>query len=176
MLIQIFKHTPSWVFVLFFVLLVYGYSQTRNKLVLSYRIAILPAVMILLSFYGVLSALGVGPFGLLFWLAGFGIAVWLGLILCSPHGVLYSSETKLFYVPGSWLPLALMMVIFFTKYAVGVVLARHIAIAKTDVFSSLIGFIYGFFSGMFLSRALVVWRAKKHQTDTLDILTNLRSV
>ena len=161
MLMQIVKHTPAWVFVLFFVLLSYGYLQTRDKSVLSHRIAILPAVMILLSFYGVLSAFGLSLPVLLLWLLGVGIAVWIGLLIGAPRGVYYSSTTRLYTVPGSWLPLSLMMVIFFTKYAVGVLTARHIGIVKTEVFGIVVGFVYGFLSGLFLSRALVAWRARQ---------------
>lgn len=163
MLVQIVKHTPVWVFVLFFVLVVYGYWQTRDKSILPYRVAILPAIMILLSFYGVLSAFGLSRLVLLFWVAGVGIAVWVGMLIGAPRGVHYSSTTRLYSVPGSWLPLGLMMVIFFTKYTVGVLTARHIAIVKTEDFAILVGCTYGFLSGLFLSRAFVIWRVRPRQ-------------
>jgi heme A synthase len=101
MLIEILKRTPPWVFVLFFVLLVYGYSQSKNRTVSRYRIAILPAAMIVLSFYGMLSAFGIVPVGLASWVIGVGVSVWLGLVLAVPRGVTYSNETQSFFFPGA---------------------------------------------------------------------------
>ena len=72
MLIEILKRTPAWVFILFFVLLVYGHSQSKNRTVSRPRIAVLPAAMIVLSFYGVLSAFGTAPVGLASWGIGVG--------------------------------------------------------------------------------------------------------
>lgn len=166
MLMQIVKHTPVWVFALFILLVFYGYLQSRDKSILSHRVAILPTIMILLSFYGVLSAFGLVFLILLFWLTGVGVAAWLGLLIGSPRGVKYSSTTQLYSIPGSWLPFCLMMVIFFTKYTVGVMTARHSAIITSEGFRMLVGFIYGFLSGLFLSRALVIWRVGKRQIVT----------
>jgi hypothetical protein len=55
-----------------------------------------------------------------------------------------------------------MMAIFFIKYAVGVTLARQVPVVNTLIFKGLVSFAYGFLSGLFLSRALVVWAARKH--------------
>lgn len=164
MLIEILKRTPSWVFVLFFVLLALGYSQSKKRVFSRGNISILPAAMIVLSFYGVLSAFGLSVVGLISWLAGVGVAVWLGVTLVSPSGVSFSTETQSFSVPGSWLPLALMMAIFFTKYAVGVILARQLPIASEPAFTGAISFCYGLLSGVFLARALVVWRSARHHS------------
>lgn len=51
------------------------------------------------------------------------------------------------------------MVIFFTKYVVGVMLARHLAIVTEPVFVVLVSLCYGFFSGLFLARAMVIARS-----------------
>ena len=162
MLVEILKRTPSWVFVLFFVLILLGYSQSKDRVVSRGKVSILPVAMIVLSFYGVLSAFGISPVGLTSWGLGVVGAVWLGLTLASPSGISYSTETQTFSVPGSWLPLALMMAIFFTKYAVGVILARQLPIAIEPAFTGSISFCYGFLSGVFLARALVVWRSARH--------------
>lgn len=161
MLSEILKRTPSWVFVLFLVLLALGYSQSKARAVKRRHVAILPAAMIALSFYGVLSAFGVAPIALAAWLIGASVAVWLGIALAVPRGVTYSAEALSFSIPGSWLPLVLMMAIFFIKYAVGVILARQLPVAGTFEFTGLISLTYGFLSGLFLSRALVVWRSGK---------------
>ena len=159
MLIEIVKHTPPWVFVLFFVLLALGYFQSKDRTVGRGKLLILPVAMIALSFYGVFSAFGMVPAGLAFWVLGVAIAVGFGARRAAPQGTSYSAETRLFFVPGSWLPLALMMAIFFTKYAVGVILAQQLPVAGEPAFVGSISLCYGLLSGVFLARAIVVWRS-----------------
>lgn len=112
MLIEILKRTPSWVFVLFFVLLAFGFYQSKDRVVNRNKVTILPTTMLVLSFYGVLSAFGSTPFALSSWLAGVAITASLGLKFANPSGVSFATETRSFSIPGSWLPLALMMAIF----------------------------------------------------------------
>jgi hypothetical protein len=158
---EILRRTPPWVFVLFFVLLALGYSQTRNRIVGRSGVSILPFSMVVLSFFGVISAFGTAYVGLVSWVIGVVVAVWLGGKLAIPRGVTYSIETRSFTVPGGWLPLLLMMTIFFVKYAVGVVLARQLPIAGVPGFIGLVSLCYGFLSGLFLARFFVIWRASK---------------
>lgn len=115
--------------------------------------------MIVLSFYGVFSAFGTVPIGLAFWVLGVAIAVGIGVKLAMPQGVTFSTETQSFFVPGSWLPLVFMMAIFFIKYGVGVILARQLPIASDAVFVGAVSLGYGLLSGVFLARAIVIWRS-----------------
>ena len=162
MLIEILKHTPRWVFVLFLVLVALGYSQSRDRTVSRRRAAVLPAVMIALSFSGMLSAFGAAPFGIACWVAGFAAAIAIGIRTGGPHGVKFSAETRTYSIPGSWVPLALMMAIFFTKYAVGVIQGRQLAISAEPLFIALVAFCYGIYSGLFAARVIRVRRAMAH--------------
>lgn len=160
MLIEIVKRTPLWVFFLFFVLLAIGYMQSKDRAVRLGTVTILPVAMISLSFYGVISAFGIAPAGLFLWISGVTIVLGLGIKIASPANVTFSADTQSFLVPGSWLPLALMMAIFMLKYTVGVILARQLPIAKELVFIGFVSFCYGLLSGVFLARATVILRAK----------------
>jgi len=60
LLIEIIKRTPPWVFVLLAALLAMGYAQSKDRTIGRGRVAILPVTMIGLSFYGVVSAFGIG--------------------------------------------------------------------------------------------------------------------
>lgn len=167
MLIEILKRTPSWVFVLFFALLALGYLQSRDRSVSRSRIAILPLAMTGLSFYGVVSAFGIVPFGFSAWVAGVTIAVAPGVRLATARSASFTVETQLFCVPGSWFPLALMMAIFFTKYAVGVILARQLPIAGEPVFIGAVSLCYGLLSGVFLARMFGILRCAEGAAKTM---------
>ena len=166
MLVEILKRTPSWVFVLFLALLALGYLQSKGRTLSRGKVSILPVAMIVLSFYGVYSAFGIGTVGLASWVLGVAVAVGLGVKLATPRGVGFSAETRSFFVPGSWLPLALMMAIFFIKYAVGVILARQLPMAGEAAFVGSVSSCYGFLSGLFLARAMVVLRSAKRAGET----------
>lgn len=166
MFTEILKHTPTWVFVLFLVLLAVGYLQSKTRAVNRNVVAVLPLAMLALSFYGVLSAFGTSPLSIIAWLLGVAAAVALGVKIGMPRGVNFSMQTQLFSVPGSWLPLILMMTIFFTKYTVNVMLARHLSIATGLFFVELVSFCYGLLSGVFLARALVIWQARRYTLPT----------
>lgn len=158
MMIQIIKHTPPWVFVLFFVLLALGYFSSRTRTLSRGRVAILPGAMILLSASGVISVFGYRIAGIVAWTAGVLLAVMLNNVLRLPRGASYSAATRSFLLPGSWAPLTLMMIIFFTKYAVAVTLALNPDLNGAISFIAGVSLLYGLLSGMFFSSALTLWR------------------
>ena len=123
MFIQILKGTPPWVFVLFFALLALGYLQSRPRVVSPARLAILPAFFIAYSLYGVASAFGGDTPHLLAWASGIGAAVLLGGMFGRRAGARWDAAAQAFHVPGSWVPLALMMTVFFARYAIAVTMA-----------------------------------------------------
>lgn len=159
MIIEIIRNTPRWVFVLFVVLLVMGYQQSKDRTVSRAKVGILPAVFIALSFYGVVSAFGIDLVGLALWALGVTLSVALHLKLTIPKQVGFSPESQTFHIPGSWQPLLIMLAIFFAKYTVEVIRARQLPIADTAVFTATASLLYGLFSGVFLGRAVVIWRS-----------------
>lgn len=161
LLVQILKHTPLWVFGLLLGLAYIGYLQSKTRLVSRHRLAVLPLAMLCLSFLGVWSSFGSHVTAFVSWTCALLAVVAAGLALAPPRGVAYAPETGLFKVPGSWTPLALMMCIFFTKYAVAVARALNPAASSSIALIAVICTIYGLCSGMFLVRALRVARIAK---------------
>ena len=157
MLYEILTHTPAWVFALFALLLWLGATQLTGRRVGLRRTLVMPVVMIGLSLYGVLSAFKDQPLAAAAWAAaalavGFAVAQ-----RAAPAGTRYDPVTRSFALPGSAVPLTLMMGIFFTKYAVGVQVALHPALANDAAFALGVSALYGAFSGMFAGRALRLW-------------------
>ncbi|KXI27270.1 hypothetical protein AX660_21300 [Paraglaciecola hydrolytica] len=158
---QIISHTPTWVFVVFFALLTLGFMQSKQRKVRVKTIFILPLAMVLFSLFGVYSVFGLSLVTLALWVLGLVLALMLGLKLAYPKVVSYSLKNNKLTIPGSWTPLALMMAIFFTKYFMGFAVARSLPIINDMVFIALICMLYGVFSGTFLARCLVMFKASK---------------
>ncbi|MBS0315875.1 MAG: hypothetical protein JSR49_01980 [Proteobacteria bacterium] len=161
MLMQILIHTPLWVFALFLLLLWLGMRQMLPHQVKLPRATLLPLAMVGLSLYGVASAFGQspgGPLALAGWAIGAAVLAPVVLLRALPAGVRYDAANRRFQLPGSVVPLVLMMGIFCVKYAVGVKLALDPALAQHAGFALAIGTAYGAFSGTFAARAARLWR------------------
>ena len=156
MITQILTHTPLWVFGLFFGLVYLGVAQRRTRRVSRQRLVVLPVAMLGWSLYSVWSTFDTHLTAFAAWACVWGIVVAFVLARAPLQGASYDAGTKQFTVPGSGIPLALMMGIFFFKYAVAVVHATHPGVLGTTTAVVVVAGTYGLFSGMFASRALRV--------------------
>jgi hypothetical protein len=158
---SVLKNTPTWVWGLLAALLALGLSQVRTRSVGQVRMALTPVAMTGLSLWGTASAFGHSPlfaYVLLTWAAG--AALMLGLVTtrAPAEGTRYDAVSRSFTLPGSWVPLVLILGIFLTKYVVGVELAMQPALARDGQYSLIIAALYGLFSGTFAGRAVRLWR------------------
>jgi hypothetical protein len=153
MIIDILKHTPTWVWMVLAALLVLGLQQTRPRELTLARVTILPLVFIGVSLYGVFGAFGHAAYAIVAWTAGFGTVAALARDAVAVRGASWSNHTERFYVPGSWLPLTLIVGLFATKYGTGVCLAIHPQFANDAGFMAACSLTYGGFAGSFWARA-----------------------
>lgn len=161
MLIEILKHTPLWVYLLFGLLLASGLAQSKERRLGRVRVSTLPFAMAGLSFYGLFAGFGLAWGALACWTISAAASCVAGLRFASPDAATWVAEAREFRVPGSWLPLALMMAIFFTKFAVAVVVARQLPFVTESTFVAGVSLCYGVFSGLFLARAIVILKVAK---------------
>jgi hypothetical protein len=157
MLIQIISKTPLWVWLLLAALIAAGWSQTRTRTASLTRITVLPLAMTALSLFGTIGAFGSAPQNLVVWLLAGSVTAACVLLRPLPQGTRYQPSQRQFTVPGSWVPLALMMGIFLSKYVVGVATSIQPALAHHTGFSLTFCALYGAFSGIFLARAARLW-------------------
>jgi hypothetical protein len=157
MFAQIVDGTPKWVFGLFFVLLAFGWMQSRTREASKTRVLILPIIMIFLSIGGMLSSFHGHLPSVLAWALGFAVAAVFNHMIGAPAGVRYNAETRRFHLPGSWVPLVLMMAIYFAKYVDGATTALRPDIQSSIGFAVALSGVFGFLSGMFFGRFLRIW-------------------
>ena len=170
---QILVNTPVWVGGLLAVLLVLGFSQTRNRSVGVTRVALLPLVMSVLSLYSIMSTFGASALVLGIWLATTFVIMLLVMQLPLSDQASYDAASRQFQLPGSWIPMVLILGIFMTKYVVGVSVALHPDLKSHSNFSLAIVVLYGVFSGMFAGRALRLIRlALRPAADRIHVGVN----
>ena len=155
-LLSIARHTPGWVWGLLAALLALGLAQLRDRNVSLGVVGLLPLVMCALSLGGIASAFGRSPvigYVLLAWLLGALLVAGVTLIRPAAPGSHYAAASRSFEIPGSWVPLALMLGMFLTRYVVGADLAMQPALAADGPYTLAVGSLYGLFSGSFAGRA-----------------------
>lgn len=139
MIQQILLHTPTWVWALLAALMWLGFNQTFTRTVSIKRMTITPLAMVALSLYGTANAFGANPQVLLAWMLSASLLATLVLQQPLPQATHYNGATRRFVVPGSWVPLALILSIFITKYFVEASLAMHLVWAQNSAFGLVVG-------------------------------------
>lgn len=145
---------PTWVFAVFGVLLYFGIRQSRPRLVAPNTATLVALAMFGLSLYGVVAAFGAHLAPLLAWALGISLSASLGRRVVGPHGLERVSTS--IQVPGSWVPLGLMLAIFAAKFTLGFASAMHDPIVSRPGFIVAASFTFGLLSGAFVARALVL--------------------
>ena len=156
-LLAVIQHTPVWVWPLLAALLSLGVRQAFARSVTLRRSTVLPVSMLVLSLWGVASAFGSGQ-ALAAWTVGGVAAGTWSWCAGAPRGVRWSVAEQTFRLPGSWLPLMLILGNFCTKFAVAMSLAQHPQWRDASGFALGTSLTYGVFSGLFAGRAMALWR------------------
>lgn len=159
----VLQKTPTWVWGLLAGLLALGGSQLVDRTASLTRVAVMPVAMALFSAYGLVSAFGSSGQvlgALAAWLAAAAVVAALTLARwpAAPTGTRYLAASRSFQLPGSPLPLLLILGIFLTKYLVGIELAMQPALAHDATFDLQIAALYGVFNGLFIARSARLWR------------------
>ena len=149
-------HIPVWVFGIFLLLLALGYRQSRARDIAPAVAIIVALVMIGLSLSGVVSAFGLAPLALLAWAGAMFITLIPGAGALAPAGLTYQAGSGRVRVPGSWLPMCLMMGIFGVKFALGFAAGVGSAVTGDSLWAIAASFVLGLLSGAFSARALAI--------------------
>jgi hypothetical protein len=149
-------HLPVWPFAILAVLIALGYRQSRDRVVRPGTLVKVAAAMLAFSLYGVAAAFGAHLVPVLAWAAGFAAAVLLGDALFAPRGL--AREGSAVRVPGSWLPLGLMLGIFTAKFALGFATGVGSPVIGQAWFMAAASAVFGLLTGAFAARAVAVHR------------------
>lgn len=147
---------PLWPFAILAGLVVLGVRQSQDRVVKPDTLAKVALAMLALSLYGVMAAFGASLLAVLAWGLGFGASLTLGGPVLAPRGM--AREGRAVRVPGSWLPMGLMVGIFVAKFALGFATGIGASFVRDTWFIALVSAVLGTFSGAFAARAVAVHR------------------
>jgi hypothetical protein len=174
MLGAILKGTPVWVWGLLAALLALGASQLPDRKLSLPRVTMVPIAMLGFALFGMVSAFGnsgqLAPAALA-WLASATVTTGLLLWLPAPAGAAFDVSTARFSVPGSVVPLLIILGIFLTKYGVGVEMAINPNAARNAQFVVSVAVLYGAFNGIFLARSLRLLRLMWHKRTAAGLVS-----
>lgn len=154
MIVQILTHTPIWVWLLLAALCALGWNQTRTRNLSLKRILILPLVMLALSISSLSNSFGAHLAVLTNWFLSMMCTALFVRSLHLPAGHTYDAQGRLFTVPGSLIPLLMILGIFVTKYVVAVIIAMQASLAHQNWFALSCAALFGMMNGVFFGRTL----------------------
>ncbi|PSJ60204.1 DUF6622 family protein [Pseudaminobacter soli (ex Li et al. 2025)] len=151
-LVQIVAGTPLWVWPLLAYALWAGWSMSRDRDTALWRMAVMPALMLGLSIYG-LAASGLTLVSLAAYMVGAGLGAFIGQAVARrrPAEVLAGGMIR---QKGDWLPFVLILGIFATRYVQGAALALHPELATNMGFGLGGAFLSGLFAATMIVRTL----------------------
>lgn len=122
-ILVIIQHTPLWVFPLIALVLFLGARSLRNRVYTAPRLVAFPAVLVAMSVSNLFSA-SVPPLILAAGAAALAMGATLGW-LAAPAPLSVDRETGEIEVPGSVVPLLVVIAIVVLRYTFGYLFARY---------------------------------------------------
>jgi hypothetical protein len=155
---EILNHTPIWVWALLAFLIYRGATALQPREVAPMRALIVPLVFLVWGLSGLLSSHGLGLDLALFVVgAAAGFAAGGALAMVTPAPGLAPGGGML-AMPGSPIPLAMIVAAFVVKYVGSVVQAMATDPATQIEVAAVLALIGGVFAGLFWGRTLALFR------------------
>jgi hypothetical protein len=163
---QVLKGTPAWVWAILVALIVLGVKQLRTRVVSRYSVLIAPVVFL---FVGLMGA-GRGPVGFTAWALTLLATAAFTFFLWQPTGgARYDASTDRLHLPGSVIPMLLMLAIFLLNYVINVTLAINPALRSELVWQVGPAIVLGALSGVFFGRAATLFRMNRVPQTAIDV-------
>lgn len=161
MFIEILQNTPLYVYWMFISLLAVGFLQRKTRILSVKRALGVPILLSFLSILGFYFDFSFSLLSLTFFLIAFALLFLISLKYQKSSHIQFSKQKQIFTIEGSFIPLLMMMLVFFTKYLVGVLSALESELLSNFYFIASISFAYGLFFCSFFLRFYVLYKKLK---------------
>ena len=156
--LQTILNTPPWVWPLLAFLLFLGIRALRPRTASLWRIAILPTVFCAWGLYGLVSLHALTAQRILPWVAAMAVGISAGMLVAGLQPIRADKVRHLVRAPGGPLTLVLILSVFATKYAFGVLHATRSDLFAEPRFWLTELALSGVLTGMFAGRFVGLWR------------------
>ncbi len=161
---QVLKGTPFWVWAILVALVVLGIQQLRPRSVKRYSVLVAPVAFLVIG----LMAAGRGPAGFMAWaLTLAAVAAFTFFVWQPTGGARYDARHDRLHMPGSVVPMLLMLSIFLLNYGINVALAINPALRGEIAWQVVPAVILGALSGVFCGRAATLFRMNRTSTTAI---------
>jgi hypothetical protein len=158
MIFNVLSHTPVWVWGLLIALLALGFSQTRQRDLQPWRLLMLPLTLLGLGLWSMAPGFMAFPLSALVWVAALGVGVALLAGRPARAGTRWLPAEQRLRLPGSWMPMLLILATFLLRYAANVGMALNPGWRSAPWLLLPLALLYGGLSGIFLGRSVSLLR------------------
>ena len=164
------SNTPWWVYALFIYLMIIGIKASKTRVLSIKKLFIIPVIFTCLSIHTLTTSFDIHVMEVSAW----GSAMLIGTLfgwaeVYRQHMHIRVDKVKhLIQVPGSWITLALILIIFASKYYFGYELDRDPELIHQNAFEYSMLIVSGTCTGLFIGRALC-YLFKYNNTEHMDL-------
>ncbi|MGF6772312.1 hypothetical protein P3T18_004800 [Paraburkholderia sp. GAS199] len=151
--------TPAWVWVLLAVLLSRGFKALKSATVPLSKLAIVPLIFAAWGIAHLISEPLAGWTAALAWMTGAFVGVAAGVIIASQSRFIVDPVARTVMLPGSVLPLLLIVGTFASRFWLGFEMATVTDASLLGTFILIDAVVSGAVAGLFAGRFLTYWRA-----------------
>lgn len=155
----ILSGTPVYVWVLLAVLVSRGLKAMKGGTAPLSKLAIVPAVFAGWGLLHIVSGPAAGVETALMWFVGGLLGIGVGVVQAKTSGLSVDRAARTVTLPGSIVPLALILVTFASKFWIGFELATSGPVGIDSTFVVLNALVSGVVAGIFAGRFLIYWMA-----------------
>lgn len=148
------QQTPWWVYLLFFYLLKIGFGATKTCVVSMKKMVILPLIFTALSIHTMIASFRVTATIFLIWFFSIALGSLIGYLLVRHFPYRVDKKKQLIEMPGTWLTLIFILLIFFAKYFFGYEISADPMLLKNTVFEFALLGTSGVVTGLFIGRLI----------------------
>jgi len=151
-ILQILSGTPTWVYILFALLIYLGIKASKTRVISVKKLCILPIVFTYMSVHTLLISFAINTISVSTWVIATAIGIILGWIQVARYKLEVDKAHFLVKVPGTWSVLILIILIFVTKYYFGFELASDPQLKLHLGFELSMLFVSGALTGLFVGK------------------------
>lgn len=146
------NHTPTWVWVVFVLLVIHGLRARKHQVTHISRVAVAPVVFTLLSIHTVVSAFHPGPVTLGILVGAIGLGAALGFGFFKTVDIAVDQKKKLYKFPGSFRNVVIILILFCARYFVSFQTLLDPNLEKQTALELLLLAVLGLGSGFFIGK------------------------